>query len=305
MDIALKQRMVGASVLIALGVIFIPMILEGPDPEGTQSVDLEIPPISNSRILPVGDASTSQQTPPPESRAVEAPAASEPARDRADETPPAESLAGAETTSDANEDARVDEVPASEEQQPLSPPAVAAAEPAPQRQTPAAAQPTTASTEVWAVQVGSFRSQSSAVDLTSQLLAADFPAYLESLLVRDAQLYRIRVGPLADENEAQTVATQIKGRLPSLTPAVMSPDKMTSAATVMSTWSVQLGSFRDRENANSLRDRLRQAGHPAYIRIVGASFRVLVGPELDRASIDGVRSEIDREFGISGIVVST
>ena len=55
MDIALKQRMVGASVLIALGVIFIPMVLEGPGSNGTQSVDLDIPP-RNSRVLPVGDA---------------------------------------------------------------------------------------------------------------------------------------------------------------------------------------------------------------------------------------------------------
>lgn len=300
MDIALKQRMVGASVLIALGVIFIPMILEGPDPEGTQSVDLEIPPINNSRILPVGDSSTAQ--PPQPGRVAEEPTESEPPTASRDDNPPVEAVADAETASGDDQGADTTDEPASDT--PVAP-AVAVSDPPPQRQPPAAVQPTSASADVWAVQVGSFRSQSSAVDLTSQLLAADFPAYLESLLVRDAQLYRIRVGPLANESEAQTVATQIKGRLPSLSPAVMSPDKMTSTATVMSTWSVQLGSFRDRENANSLRDRLRQAGHPAYIRIVGASFRVLVGPELDRASIDGVRSEIDREFGISGIVVST
>lgn len=303
MDIALKQRMVGASVLIALGVIFIPMILEGPDPEGTQSVDLEIPPIGNSRILPVGDAAAPQQSTPVEvDRVVDEPAeAPTTVPDPVDE--PADEVVDARPSTEPDtQDTTPDEPEATAE--PTSSSTVAATDPAPQR-TPAVTQPTPASTDVWAVQVGSFRSQSSAVDLTSQLLAADFPAYLESLLVRDAQLYRIRVGPLANESEAQTVATQIKGRLPSLSPAVMSPDKMTSAATLMSTWSVQLGSFRDRENADSLRDRLRQAGHPAYIRIVGASFRVLVGPELDRASIDGVRSEIDREFGISGIVVST
>lgn len=45
MDDALRQRLVGAAVIIALAVIFVPMLLDSPeDPARTQQVDLSIPP---------------------------------------------------------------------------------------------------------------------------------------------------------------------------------------------------------------------------------------------------------------------
>ena len=44
MDAALKQRMVGALVLIALAVIFIPMVLEGPPADSVESMDLRFTP---------------------------------------------------------------------------------------------------------------------------------------------------------------------------------------------------------------------------------------------------------------------
>ena len=38
MDQALKQRLIGAAVLVALAVIFIPMLLEAPEPEATTRI---------------------------------------------------------------------------------------------------------------------------------------------------------------------------------------------------------------------------------------------------------------------------
>ena len=58
MEPALKQRLLGAVVLIALAIIFVPMILSsnGPNHE-SGTVDLEIPPAPNrefeTRVLPV------------------------------------------------------------------------------------------------------------------------------------------------------------------------------------------------------------------------------------------------------------
>src|SRR5687768_9075110 len=65
MDAALKQRLIGAAVLVALAVIFLPILVDGPEPQtGTSSVPLDIPaPPERSfetRELPVAPA-----TPPP------------------------------------------------------------------------------------------------------------------------------------------------------------------------------------------------------------------------------------------------
>ena len=44
MEPALKQRVIGAVVLIALAVIFLPMLIKGPAPEsGASNVPLELP----------------------------------------------------------------------------------------------------------------------------------------------------------------------------------------------------------------------------------------------------------------------
>ncbi len=58
MDERLKRRLVGAVVLVSLGVIFIPMLLEGPPGSGAHQRVAEIPPPPArefiSRIVPLG-----------------------------------------------------------------------------------------------------------------------------------------------------------------------------------------------------------------------------------------------------------
>ncbi len=52
MDLRLKHRLVGAVVLIAIGVIFIPMLLDGPPP-APEPVTLErIPPAPDAELVP-------------------------------------------------------------------------------------------------------------------------------------------------------------------------------------------------------------------------------------------------------------
>ena len=58
MDSALKQRLLGAAVLIALLIIFVPMFLSGPAPQqSSETVNLAIPPAPDrefqNRVLPV------------------------------------------------------------------------------------------------------------------------------------------------------------------------------------------------------------------------------------------------------------
>ena len=75
MDDALRKRLVGAAVLVAVGVIFIPMILDGPPDLGTETAALEIPPRPNrpvhTRVLPVEPAAGTQLEQDPQAKPFE------------------------------------------------------------------------------------------------------------------------------------------------------------------------------------------------------------------------------------------
>ena len=76
----------------------------------------------------------------------------------------------------------------------------------------------------------------------------------------------------------------------------------------LTAWVIQVGSFNKAENANQLRDKLRNAGFPAYVESGNGSaptlFRVRVGPELDQDRVRIQRDQISTKFSIKAIVVS-
>jgi DedD protein len=76
----------------------------------------------------------------------------------------------------------------------------------------------------------------------------------------------------------------------------------------LTAWVIQVGSFNKAENANRLRDKLRNAGFPAYVEsgngITPTLFRVRVGPELDQDRVRIQRDQISTKFSIKAIVVS-
>jgi DedD protein len=72
-------------------------------------------------------------------------------------------------------------------------------------------------------------------------------------------------------------------------------------------WVVQLGSFASEANAQALEQRLRSAGYSAFVeRLAGGEgqiYRVRVGPELLRSEADSLRSRLEQEIKIKGIVM--
>ena len=72
-------------------------------------------------------------------------------------------------------------------------------------------------------------------------------------------------------------------------------------------WSLQLASFRDQDNAVRLRQELRDFDYQTYV-IKGSSsegevYRVFVGPMLQRSRLDTIASEIESRFKLKGQVV--
>lgn len=188
MDRQLQQRVVGAAVLVALGVVFIPIFLDDgtlppplPDavnipPEPVRDFESRVVPLDETRVEAIEAGLDAELVPPPVEPADEA------APDGAQRAaPPFEPQAPAP----------VDPQPAD------APPAPdAAAAPAADSATGAVA---------WTVQLGSFSNDANAKRLIEKLRAADYPAYLERQVEADGTAFKVRVGPEIKREDAEAL----------------------------------------------------------------------------------------------------
>lgn len=75
----------------------------------------------------------------------------------------------------------------------------------------------------------------------------------------------------------------------------------------MDVWVIQTGSFTSETKARALAEKLRQSRFPAFVESAasehGTTFRVQVGPELDRARAEQIQKQIEAGSGIKGIIV--
>lgn len=197
MDRGLKERLVGAAVLVALAVIFIPMLLDdspsGPGPITGTNIP-ERPDDADgfsSRIIPVRPEPVEVEL--PESRPTDE---AEPEPQPAEPAPqPAEP--GAEAPeSDA---ATATEEPSGEGQEP----APTTAMPAPETDTE------TGKPSGWVIQLGSFSQESNARELDEKLREAGYPAFVEPVTQSGKRVYRVRVGPEVMRGDAEKVRDKI------------------------------------------------------------------------------------------------
>jgi DedD protein len=216
MDRRVKERLVGASILVVLIVLVVPELLSGP---ATGPVNARLPvsapePVRNITV----DLATSK---PPEPVVEPPPASSAPAAGAtlaagAIPAPGATSASGAAAppvspagTGDADEGAH-GAPPAA-----LPPATAPPAAPPLETATPSPTSSTTAAKAAlsghgWAVQLGSFASRANADKLVRQLKAQGFGVYVLSGGSGAAARYRVRVGPLADRNVASQTAAKLK-----------------------------------------------------------------------------------------------
>jgi len=183
MEQDLKERIVGAAVLVILAVIFIPMLLDE-TPE-TESVITEsnIPPKpDNIPAPPEGDFS-SRIIPLQQEEADTTISKSE---EKTEDKPTAENTMATDT------------IAATGEQKP-SASVVVNGEPA-----------TNVGLTAWVVQLGSFASEENAQALNKKLREADYEAFVEPLKQNADVIYRVRVGPELKRSDAESIRDQLK-----------------------------------------------------------------------------------------------
>lgn len=183
MDEGAKRRLVGAAVLVALVVIFVPMLMEDSD-RGDLGEPIVIP--DEPRVDPAGEDE-------------EAPSAGLTAEDLTPPLPIPEPPPGAIV------------------ERPVAAPApdLVPVEPEPPGQSqiqpqPAGPQPVPPGTLSWVVQVASLGSPEAARGLQDRLRAKGYSAFVEQATVNGKRYYRVRVGPEVERARADSLAAQLQ-----------------------------------------------------------------------------------------------
>lgn len=98
-----------------------------------------------------------------------------------------------------------------------------------------------------------------------------------------------------------------KEKQPKISSKIASDKKLNERLMKEIAWAVQLGSFKDKNNAKNLADKLRAAGYKAFTREVksqkGTQTRVYIGPESQQASAAKLSTQLEQEMKLHGFVV--
>ena len=216
MERIVKERLVGAAVLMAAAIILIPEMLGGPDrgsraeppaqsrndaPIKTYTIDLShspsaqpTPAVVENRVPPPEDQPAAQppRQPPPEPQ----PAASDQAKPEVPQQPVA--------TAPPPEPAR------SEPAKPVVEAPTAAPAPARTAARPLASDAAAPTSGRWAVQVGSFSTEATAERVAKQLRDQGQSAFVMPVKSGGATLYRVRLGPMTDRASAEAALRTVK-----------------------------------------------------------------------------------------------
>jgi len=333
MDTALKHRIIGALVLVALAVIFLPMLVKGPASDsGVTDVSTDVPNAPQGRF---------------ETRELPLVTPGQPGANGATGMP---SQAGQPK-------------PATETLTPAD-------EPAPP--TNAQGLPLATAGGDYAVSFGAYASEDDANIVIDRLRQSGLDAFRQDATIGGKPAWRVRVGPYANQSQAEIariaalkVRSDVKAEVISLdatadvpatattpNPAAIAPNSdaaqlvsqtppaapvtapakpdpakpapappapkpaaepakppvaavPTPAATGVG-FALQVGAFGKESDANALRDKLRGNGFSSFVEPVsidsGRLFRVRVGPVSTRAEADQLKAQVAARNGLTGIV---
>lgn len=317
MDPALKQRLVGATVLVVLAVIFVPMLVDTTPRTDGEPIDLGIPPEPGqsfeTRVVPLGPQPAPDATAAPgdaPDRVVTVDTGAAPRRDAFSGTPaaPEEPVVPLAEPPAAPV---VETAPATPAPGPSAP---SAATPAPSTRPPAL--PLPAAGGRWLVQFGTYAQADNAQTLAAELGRAGIRAETERVEIDGKPALRVRSGPYADRTSAERVRQAARSLRADVASSVVesdarpAPDADPLAGRNPRTtgWSVQVGALADAADAEALRGRLAGAGFTAYVETLrtdrGTLYRVRIGPEIQRAGAERLRDSIKARLGLDGQVVA-
>lgn len=316
MDNTLKQRLIGAIVLVALAVIFLPMLIKGPATEGDAGdISLRAPAAPGDGQMQTRELPLVMPGARGEGVVTGMPAAPLAGQPQAEAVAPAQAAAGdfavnygayaqagdAQTVIDSLKSAGFT----------------------------AFSEPTTINQQAaWRVRIGPFADRAGAesarlraaalrADVTPQVVVLDGQGGEQQAPVAVATAPPAAAPAVATPKPEPAPAPAPRQAPPPAAPApvvaapVAAPRPQPAAPTPRPAaagvgWVVQLGAFSKPADANALRDSMRSAGFSAFVEQVptdrGTLSRVRVGPVASRAAAEQLKAQVAARTGTSGMV---
>jgi len=180
MDRALKERIIGATVLVIFTVLIVPVFLDGPSTDTGMTRKLVALPGQGDQVTRQQTIVLTRDRSKPEPQATTAKVQAAPLPKVVKQQP-------ALTASTAGATAKL---PASQPQPTVKPSSASA-------------------TGMWVVQMGSFSSKANAERLASDLRKKGFAAFLSQHETSSGEFHRVRIGPQKDRRSAESIAAQL------------------------------------------------------------------------------------------------
>jgi DedD protein len=184
MDRALKERIIGAIVLVLVVVLVVPVFLDGPSGDAD---------IVNERVPLPGQSEQETKTIVLD-------------RDRSNPVP-SSSVGESAQSAPETKQVVVEQVPQAKPVE--AKPEPVATTPEPQQQVSQMPPQAASLTGMWAVQLGSFGNKENAERLAADLRKQGFAAFLSQLATSDGPLHRVRIGPQKDRESAEAMAARL------------------------------------------------------------------------------------------------
>ncbi len=339
----MKIRLLGAAVLIALAVVFLPMIFSSSPPRAgdDQAVSLVIPPAPDRDLQtrtmsllpdkPAGSstsgAATAQGTTPGSSDQL-ATVDIGSRRPRDVQTDPQAGKTPAPTTVKigSGDSATQPVIPQRTQPEaaplkattaaPDEPKAAAAAVSAPAAPTAAAPDARHGS---YTVNLSAYASAAGAAKLQRRVRALGYPVTGHAITHAGKSQTLVIAGPFETRTAAEAARLKITQSIPGA-PAKLEQDASREDAVSSATpnagsgrgkaggYAVQLAAVSSQADANALRDKLRSNGFDGFVDSVQSGgktlWRVRAGPQTQRADAQRVHDQIKAKLGIGGDVVA-
>ena len=316
----MNTRLLGAAVLVALAILFVPMMFSSKPPStasADQSVSLAIPPapdrdLQTKTMSLSGTAPATSAAPTPASTAA-----------NVEGMTPVNTAAASPATPVVQ--APPQPQPAPQPVIPATPPKTAAAPsrpPAtPQVQAPPQpvipdTPPATAARGIYAVNLSAYATDG-ANRLMQKVRAMGYPVRGQSIQRAGKSLTLVSAGPFETRAQAEAARLKITQAMPSVparlesgatTPQGDVPAPAAGTPAKAGAWAVQVAAMGSQSDALALRDKLRANGFDGFVDTVSAGgrqlWRVRAGPQTQRADAVSLRDQIKAKLGLDGNVVS-
>lgn len=307
MEPELKQRLIGASVIIALAVIFIPMIFDDTRVNQNQTLSIEIPDEPTGlkhKVLNIDTGTiTSQKDNQKEAASLVDSADKNNNIDRPLELPV---VTKEETIIDIVDNSKKEidtDTPVTKKEivQPIEPKKEIV-----KKQQPKQVE---ASGNSYRIKFGVFSEEKNAQQLKAKIINAGFKAIVEKETDKKV-LYKVYSRFFNSKESAQDVSKKVqKLKLNIGKPSieVLTEEEMTSSEAMLDTgWIIQIGMFSSKDNAIKLRDKIRKNKFVSFVdEIVNTKkqnlYRVRVGPYATRDEAEKIKGGIKKTLNLKGL----